>query len=143
MKNKRAFTLIELLVVIAIIGLLAGTIMVSLSSSRKKARDSRRKLDLDQLSLTLEDYYNDQSPNKYVTAATEVDLTGTDDVLTIALTPDYIKAIPVDDLAPAQYYHYQSFNTDFDYRLEAVLENTNDGQGEADGSTWVFVITND
>lgn len=41
-KNKRSkgFTLIELLVVIAIIGILAGVVMVSLSSQRNKARQS-------------------------------------------------------------------------------------------------------
>lgn len=143
MTNKKAFTIIELLVVVAIISLLAGTIMISLSATRRKGRDARRKVDLNQISLTLEDYYDDQSPNKYVTSATEVDLNGTDDVLTTTLTPDYIKSIPVDSQAPDQYYHYQSLNSDLDYRLEAVLENTNDGQGEADGSLWIFVITND
>jgi len=37
-KNRKGFTLIELLLVMAIIGILAGTIMVGMGSSRKKAR---------------------------------------------------------------------------------------------------------
>jgi len=39
---KRGFTLIEILVVIAIIGILSGVVMVSLGSSRAKARDTAR-----------------------------------------------------------------------------------------------------
>ena len=39
-KNTKGFTLVELLVVIAIIGILAGVVLVSLTSQRQKARFS-------------------------------------------------------------------------------------------------------
>ena len=52
------FTLIELLVVIAIIGLLASTVLASLSSARSSARDAGRLSDIKQLQIALELYRN-------------------------------------------------------------------------------------
>ena len=51
---KRGFTLVELLVVIAIIGMLASIVMVALSGSRSKARDSQRIQQVQQIQTALE-----------------------------------------------------------------------------------------
>lgn len=56
---KKGFTLIELLVVIAIVGILASVIIVSINSSRKKARDSVRVQDLRSIAQALEAYHAD------------------------------------------------------------------------------------
>ncbi|MCI5051349.1 MAG: type II secretion system GspH family protein [Candidatus Pacebacteria bacterium] len=48
-KTKKGFTLIELLVVVAIIGVLASIVLSSLNEARTKARDARRKSDIDQI----------------------------------------------------------------------------------------------
>lgn len=56
--RAQGFTLIELLVVIAIIGLLSSVVLVSLNSARMKARDARRIVDLKQIRLALEMYYD-------------------------------------------------------------------------------------
>lgn len=56
--RKGGFTLMELLVVIVIIGFLATAISASLGDARVKARDVRRKADLDSLRSAIE-LYND------------------------------------------------------------------------------------
>ncbi len=55
-RNTKGFTLIELLVVIAIIGILASTVLASLSSVRQNARDAKRVQEAKQLQNALEIY---------------------------------------------------------------------------------------
>jgi general secretion pathway protein G len=55
---KKGFTLIELLVVIAIIGILAGIVLASLSSSRVGAADAKRISEVRQIQYALDLYYN-------------------------------------------------------------------------------------
>ena len=56
--KRKSFTLIELLVVIAIIGLLSSIVLVSINGVRAKARDVRRKSDINAMVLALELYYD-------------------------------------------------------------------------------------
>ena len=65
-ENHRGFTLIELLVVISIIGLLSSVVLASLNTARAKARDARRKLDLQQLVRVNELYYNEEGNGTYI-----------------------------------------------------------------------------
>lgn len=52
--TKKAFTLIELLVVIAIIGILASTIIISMSNAREKSKIAKAKSDMNQLGKALQ-----------------------------------------------------------------------------------------
>ncbi|MFA7170282.1 MAG: type II secretion system protein [Candidatus Paceibacterota bacterium] len=58
-RNKNGFTLIELLVVISIIGTLSTIAMTSLNGARAKARDARRKSEINALALAAQSYYYD------------------------------------------------------------------------------------
>jgi type II secretion system protein G len=53
---KKGFTLIEILVAVAIIGVLASIILANVGEARKKARDTERASDLQQIQLALRTY---------------------------------------------------------------------------------------
>ncbi len=54
----KAFTLLELLVVISIIAILISMGIVSFSTAQQKARDAKRKSDLKEIQVALEQYYS-------------------------------------------------------------------------------------
>lgn len=56
--NKRGFTLIELLIAIAIIGILVTVVTVALLQARRRARDTKRVSDIQQVRNALVIYAN-------------------------------------------------------------------------------------
>src|SRR3954465_6059868 len=56
--KPKGFTLIELLVVISIISLLSSIVLSSIGSARIKARDARRKAEMNSIRTALAFYYN-------------------------------------------------------------------------------------
>jgi general secretion pathway protein G len=142
------FTLIELLVVIAIVGALTGLVATNFANSQQKARDARRKNDLDQIQKALELFYNDhgtyprESANRIAgcgpasTAACPwgspfIDQNGT----------VYIDTIPAERMSGFTYYYNVDTSNYLRYQLFAHLENDNDpildrdGNGTADSYT--------
>lgn len=58
-KHNDAFTLVELLVSIAVIATIIGLALPNFLGARTRARDARRKGELNQLKTALQLYYND------------------------------------------------------------------------------------
>ena len=127
-KKNKGFTLIELLVVIAIIGILAAIGLSALTSARAKARDSKRKSDLREVSTALELYYADNGYYPEVNGYTLL--------LSALQTKGYISSSSVvqDPLAASnpsvQKYCYvyssSAANMGLYYRLGAMLEVSTD-----------------
>lgn len=67
--KKRGFTLIELLIVIAIIGILATIIIIAYTNAQAKARDNKRKADIQAISSAVEMYYVDKKIYPFVASS--------------------------------------------------------------------------
>ena len=109
--GNKGFTLIELLVVIAIIGLLSTIVVASLSTVRKKARDTKRVADLKSLELGLELYFD--TVRAYPATLS-------------LLAPVYMPSIPVDPLNTGVqvYTYYLCTVSGRGYMLTTTLEDT-------------------
>jgi general secretion pathway protein G len=118
MKNK-AFTLIELLVVFSLIGIMIGVSLVAYSSTRKSARDGKRKADLEQIRSALEMYRSDVGsyPANLTFGGS---LSYGSDV--------YMALIPNDPLSPTYKYVYSRPAAD-SYSLCAYLETSSGDAG--------------
>jgi len=110
MKRNRGFTLIELLTVIMIISLLVAVVIVALNKSRVRARDTKRKQDIQQVANALQLYYQDN--RAYPPSASTVfeDFTTSLDDLASG-TSTYLSSVPVDpyvSIDPTFFYSYCS-----------------------------------
>jgi len=113
-KLKNGFTLIELLVSISIIIVLSSVAIVSYQSANRRARDDRRKADLEKIRAALEMYRLDESEYP-------------PDYLVLDDDPDpYLNEIP-DDPKTGYDYHYDQL-TDYTYELCASFEASDLGE---------------
>ena len=133
MKNSSyGFTLIELLVVIVIIGILSSLLIVNFASSRSRARDIRRKTDLNQVKTALRLYYNDfqQYPTN---SGSQIRGCGASGNTTcswggaFATSETYMKSLPEDPINSGSYvYAYAQTVAGQGFTLTAYLENASD-----------------
>lgn len=133
---KRGFTLIELLVVITIIGILAGLTLASYGGTQERARDSKRKQELDAIKKSLELAKQD-TPGAYYYPGCNPCTNGVSSA-TPALSPTYIQPIPKDPKTNSDYSYSPtgcvSSTQCTGYSLIACLENKNDTQGITDAT---------
>lgn len=118
--------MIELLVVVAIIGLLSSVVLASLNSARAKTRNTKRRVDLEQVRTALELYANDHNGlypqstasfyqgvfatfNKCPGGCTYTGASG----YIPNLAPTYIPVLPQDPLSSSPGYVYRSDGTDY------------------------------
>lgn len=108
--ERKGFTLIELLVVIAIIGLLSSLILVSLGSTTRKARDTKRLADLRMLTEAIMLYRQEHGVNPSVESegsengfdvnswpGLEQSVTNDSGLKLLPfLTPEYLSLVPID-----------------------------------------------
>jgi prepilin-type N-terminal cleavage/methylation domain-containing protein len=144
MKRQYGFTLMELLVVIAILGILIVAGLTTFTSAQKKSRDTKRKNDLRQISLSLESYYNDF--NMYPLSDSDGKILGCDSGgsasctwggvwKNTSTTPEtlYMLTLPSDQKI-GRVYFYRTNATGSYYQLYALLENQQDEGAGVDQS---------
>lgn len=145
--KKKGFTLIELLVVVAIISLLSSVVMASLNSARVKARDVKRKADLQSLGNAIELYYISNNGTYPGDATTQ---SGDWDAAYKAQLAPYISAPPLDPSANNAGRYYGSYLMtwspggvcDGQYVLWAYIEGANPGANTCGfgGTHWFRVL---
>lgn len=117
MKKIKGFTLFELLVVISIIGILLGFGAVAFSGAQRKARDARRKEDLDAVQKALEQYYALESadyPAACYSSGNQI----------VSGTTTIMDAFPTDPKNDATYFYNCILASATDYCYCVALEST-------------------
>lgn len=151
-KNKKnaGFTLIELLITISIIAILVGIVTATFSSVQAKARDSRRKTDLDAFKKALELYKGDTDGSSYyprcttTVGVTTYCLLNTNASFNPTLSADYLRDFPK-RLKNHDYYYEPlvgcisaTATTDAGcetYEIIVCLENTDDSDQDSTTKT--------
>jgi len=122
--SHKAFTLMELLIVVTIIGILTVIGLGSYRSSQAKARDTKRKADISNVSKALTMYYNDHgrfpeaNDGEIMGAAWGGEFSSLEGVI-------YMKKLPSDPINNVEYIYETDENGSY-YRLYTILENPND-----------------
>lgn len=117
---RRGFTLVEILIVVGIMTIILSMGIGSYSSINRKARDDRRRADLEQIRSALEMY---RSNNNVYPTALPTPAGGLPFGSPFSDTSNtYLQKTPQDPVSPRQVYYYQVSGSD--YTIAAQLEST-------------------
>lgn len=133
MKRQKGFTLMELLVVIVILGILVTLGGASFKGSQIKGRDGRRKADLRNINVALEQYYTDKGTYPADNGSGRITACGAQGTTVCEWGSSFIDQnsevymlrLPDDPIVAFQYY-YDAGSQNKSYQLYAHLENTED-----------------
>lgn len=111
-QNKKGFTFVEMLVAAAVIGILATTVYMNGGESRKKARDTQRMNDVQQIALALRMYRELNSVNPVYANGIVIGEGGVLDDATTGLGP-YLTVIPQDPQGSAGTTYEYIYDSDY------------------------------
>ncbi|MEX0617040.1 MAG: type II secretion system protein [Candidatus Woykebacteria bacterium] len=123
-KKRNGFTLLELLIVVAIIAILTSIGIFALRNAQRNARDSKRQQDLNQLKVSLEQYFETTIPHQYPSStAGKINCGGALDWGTSPFTCNnktYMKQLPNDPVGGRNYCYDSTGST---FSLYTNVEN--------------------
>lgn len=123
-KKVSGFTIIEVLIVVAVLAILSGILLTTnIKTSLQRARDSKRKQDLNKLVRILEDYYNDNQQYPPANDPSDGKIAGAPWGSSF---PNYVSMLPKDPLSSQRDYYYQTGPQRKFYVIYTKLENTTD-----------------
>lgn len=119
--ESKGFTLVELLVVISVLGILISIVVVRYQSAEKLARDIKRKQELNQYRIALENFAA-ANDILYPTPAGNVCVNASTSLCSGSFKTSFLPSCPVDPRADASLFYYQYCADSQQYVLSSQLE---------------------